>query len=120
MGHARVAELLLDRGANIDAQNNMGWSALHCASHKGHEEVVKLLLWRGASVKLRSDEGRTAEQEAANERITRLFKPPYHMYLNEAARCLLIAGKREDCVVATVPLHVLRMICHLCVSLRNR
>ncbi|KAI0263653.1 ankyrin repeat-containing domain protein, partial [Gloeopeniophorella convolvens] len=45
-----VVQLLLDRGASIDAAKNNGGTALHIASLNGHLEIVRLLLDRGASI----------------------------------------------------------------------
>jgi ankyrin repeat protein len=39
-----VVRLLLEKGADVTAKDNIGWTALHRAARNGHEEVVKLLL----------------------------------------------------------------------------
>ena len=43
-------ELLLERGADVNAQGGYYSNALWAASWKGHQEVVELLLERGADV----------------------------------------------------------------------
>ena len=48
--HERVVELLLQRGAEIDLHNSVGWTALMYAADNGHERAVELLLQRGAEV----------------------------------------------------------------------
>ena len=45
--------MLLDCGANIDAQDHMGCTALHVAAQAGHPEIVKLLLETGADSAVR-------------------------------------------------------------------
>ena len=45
-----IAWLLLDWGANINAKNWEGQTALHRAAWKGHEAIVLLLLERGADI----------------------------------------------------------------------
>lgn len=47
-GHLPAAELLLDRGARLNATNTLGMTALMTASFEGHAHVVKMLLGRGA------------------------------------------------------------------------
>jgi serine/threonine-protein phosphatase 6 regulatory ankyrin repeat subunit B len=47
-GHRDVAELLLDRGADVGQAMQNGRTALMIARQSGHDEVVELLLSRGA------------------------------------------------------------------------
>ncbi|KAH7061025.1 ankyrin repeat domain-containing protein [Paraphoma chrysanthemicola] len=47
-GHKGMAELLLDKGANVNAWGGEYGNALQAASLRGHEQVVKLLLDKGA------------------------------------------------------------------------
>lgn len=47
-GHQEMVELLLDRGASVDASDYTGWTPLHAAIYGGHADVVQLLLERGA------------------------------------------------------------------------
>ena len=46
-------ELLLDKGADINAQDGKYGSPLYLASVRGHEQVVKLLLDKGAKVNVK-------------------------------------------------------------------
>jgi ankyrin repeat protein len=50
-GHQEMVELLLDRGAQVNAADYTGWTPLHAAIYGGHAEVVQLLLDRGADFK---------------------------------------------------------------------
>lgn len=52
-GHAALVEKLLERGAERDACDRDGKTALHWAAMRGRTEVVELLLDRGAPVDLR-------------------------------------------------------------------
>lgn len=47
-GHLDAVKVLLDHGADINAEDVTGWTALHAAAHNGHVAVVKYLLDRGA------------------------------------------------------------------------
>jgi ankyrin repeat protein len=48
-GHAAIVRRLLDRGADKDAVDDSGWTALRHAKDAGHEEVVEILRGAGAS-----------------------------------------------------------------------
>jgi ankyrin repeat protein len=50
-GHNEVVELLVHKGADVNAKDNkIGWTPLHCAAGNGQEPVVKLLLDNNADV----------------------------------------------------------------------
>ena len=53
-------QLLLAKGADVNAKNNAGSTALMAASEKGHKEVVELLLAKGADVNAKANAGWTA------------------------------------------------------------
>jgi uncharacterized protein len=52
-GHAEVVEVLLSRGAHVDAKGVFGGTALHWAALHGHAETVQLLVSRGANLDLK-------------------------------------------------------------------
>ncbi|KAF1963967.1 ankyrin, partial [Bimuria novae-zelandiae CBS 107.79] len=56
-GHCATAELLLDKGADVNAQGGEYGNALQAASRGGHEAIVKLLLDKGADVNAQSEYG---------------------------------------------------------------
>jgi len=47
-GHKEVVELLLKKGADVNAKDKNGRTALMIASKKGHKEIVELLKFYGA------------------------------------------------------------------------
>lgn len=49
-GHFQEAAVLLDRGALLEAHDDLGQTALHLASNRGHVETARLLLDRGAAI----------------------------------------------------------------------
>ncbi len=55
-----VVRLLLDRGARINEQNNLGYTPLHEAASRATKDFfVRLLINHGASVNLRTNSGHT-------------------------------------------------------------
>jgi ankyrin repeat protein len=59
-GHAGVAKLLLDRGANKDAVAPNTYTALMLAARNGKSAVAKVILYRDPDVNYRSGSGQTA------------------------------------------------------------
>lgn len=51
-GHRDVADLLLQRGADIDARGNDRATPIDDACFKGHKDVVELLISRGANTQM--------------------------------------------------------------------
>ena len=49
-GHKTVAELLLSKGALIEAKNNEGWTLLHVAAAYEHKKIIQILLANGANI----------------------------------------------------------------------
>jgi ankyrin repeat protein len=48
-GNTRIGELLISRGADVDATNNCGETALSLAAHAGHAPFIRVLLANGAA-----------------------------------------------------------------------
>lgn len=63
-GRADIAEMILDKGARVDAQNDTGDTALICAARNGHGGVVVGLLAHGADPDVKSGYGMTARDWA--------------------------------------------------------
>jgi ankyrin repeat protein len=55
-----IVALLLDRGADVNAQQAGGWTALHAAAMFGDLPMVERLLDRGAEAGRANDQGKTA------------------------------------------------------------
>ncbi|KAI9853576.1 MAG: hypothetical protein M1813_002056 [Trichoglossum hirsutum] len=59
-GHEAIARLILDQAVtDVDAQDNAGLTALHCAAAEGRIGIVKLLLERHADVSKKTKKGAT-------------------------------------------------------------
>ena len=65
---------LIDKGANVNAKNEYGWTPLHIAAWKGHPKVVKLLIKAGAKVNATKDDGWTPLHLAARWGNTEISK----------------------------------------------
>jgi len=63
----RVAKILLDAGAQVNAKQHGGWTALHAAAANGDGAAVELLLAHGATANSANDTGVTPAA-AARER----------------------------------------------------
>ena len=63
-GNLKIANLLLDAGAEIDAVGEDGWTALMVAASHGHSDYIELLLERGANPNLTNKDGQNALQIA--------------------------------------------------------
>jgi energy-coupling factor transporter ATP-binding protein EcfA2 len=59
MGSAECVKLLLEAGADPNAFEYDGWSALHWAARNGHADVAELLLGKGAKADQRDSKGNT-------------------------------------------------------------
>jgi ankyrin repeat protein len=49
-GHEAIAKLLIEKGADVNAQGGFYGNALQAASYEGHEAIAKLLIEKGADV----------------------------------------------------------------------
>ncbi len=63
-GHVAIAHAFLAKGADVDARDRNGGSALHWAAGGGKPEVVRLLLANGADPAARDGNGLTAAEVA--------------------------------------------------------
>ena len=59
-----LVRLYLRSGAQADARNEAGRTALHGAARRGHEEVVGILLEAGADKTLKNKKGETPLDKA--------------------------------------------------------
>ena len=55
----RVAELLLECGANMNAQDAFEWTPLHSASYNGRHEIAQVLLRHGVKMNPENCQGET-------------------------------------------------------------
>ena len=65
-GHKDMAELLLAKGADVNAKNKYGWTPLHRAAIWGQKEVAELLISKGADINAKDNNGSTPLHDAAH------------------------------------------------------
>lgn len=58
-GHSEIAQWLIDKGAQVDATNGTGDTALHGAAFLCHPEVIRLLIENGCDVNRKNKRGET-------------------------------------------------------------
>jgi len=76
-GHLAVVNLLLKRGANVNATCEFDLTPLHLAAREGHTEVVKALLSHRARVNARDGDGQTPLDlalQAGRTKVARLLR----------------------------------------------
>jgi ankyrin repeat protein len=87
-GDTAAVRQMLEKGANIEAKDDKGYTALITAAYLGNTEVVKLLLAKGANIDAMNDEGSTA-----------LIKAVFSGFLsgsNEVVKLLLTKGANVE------------------------
>ena len=72
--HLEIAQLLLNRGCDVNKQDNNGKTLLHWAASHDHLKLVKFLLDSGADINKQDDNGETPLHWAACQGHLKLVK----------------------------------------------
>jgi cytohesin len=72
-GFKDIVELLIAKGADVNAKDFWDWTPLHSAVY-GHKDIVKLLIAKRADVNARDAEGRTPLSYAKEEGHTEIVE----------------------------------------------
>jgi ankyrin repeat protein len=72
-GQVEVAEYLLSKGANLDAQDAFGVTPLLAAVYEDHVDMVKFLVSKGANKTTKGSDGKTAKESTSNPDIVALL-----------------------------------------------
>ncbi len=81
-GNIEICRMLIDKGMDVNAENNMGLTPLHEAVKNGHIDVVRYLLSCGSDVTARSMKGKT---------------PLRFALLNDRAAIAILLEENRDC-----------------------
>jgi len=85
-----IMELLLNKGANVNAEGGEYGNALQAASYNGHEAIIKLLLDKGADVNAHGGyfgNALQAASEGGHEAITKLLLDKGINHVSEKSSC---------------------------------
>ncbi|MCA9934600.1 MAG: ankyrin repeat domain-containing protein [Ardenticatenaceae bacterium] len=69
-----IFTILLEGGADPNAQDNFGNTALHHAAMRGSVEVIQFLIENGAVLDIENNNGKTALDLAANDEIAEMLR----------------------------------------------
>lgn len=65
----KMVELLVERGADLEAEDDRGWTPVMTSASRGHSAIVRLLKQRGADLAHKARDGRMAIDLAADETV---------------------------------------------------
>ena len=58
-GHKEIAEILIDKGADVNAMSDIGRTPLYWAADSGYKEIIELLIAKGADVNAKTNDEKT-------------------------------------------------------------
>lgn len=100
-GHDEMAEALIARGAEVNAHNRDGGTALHAAAFLGRSEVAGVLIRNGADIRAKNARGETAMDVAGvdwpmTQFLANMLRIPVEQGLVEAGRAEVIQQLRAQ------------------------
>ena len=73
-GYTEIVQILIDKGADVNAQGDYGYTALIAASAIGHTEIVQILIDKNAKVNEKNNGGYTALLVASQNGHTKVVQ----------------------------------------------
>jgi ankyrin repeat protein len=64
-GNVELTEFLIEHGADVNQENEFGWTPLHSAAKYGQDRIVAMLLEAGADLNAKTESGRTPARVAS-------------------------------------------------------
>ena len=95
-GRTGVIDILMQRGANVDAPDNNGMTPLMSASLRGFTKMVQFLVGRGANIEAQDKTGITPLMHAAYHQAARNEIPMMSARNKDTISYLLSAGASLD------------------------
>jgi ankyrin repeat protein len=74
-GKVEIARMLIDAGADVDVQNEVGSTPLHWAAGRGDIEIARMLLDAGARKDIPDENGHLPYDFAKTQELKNLLKP---------------------------------------------
>jgi ankyrin repeat protein len=65
---------LISKGADLNAKNSEGWTALHHAAKRGHKELILILIDASADLNAQTNTGKIPA-DYSNSKVRYLFDP---------------------------------------------
>jgi ankyrin repeat protein len=100
--HLKIVKFLFDKGADVNAKNDSGYTALMYSSEKGRLEIVKFLVSKGADVNAKDNSGNTPLMYSVKEGQFKVIKflIDANVYLNvknkEGKTALIFSSENGD------------------------
>ena len=105
-GKDQVVRMLLDKGADVNAQGGLYSNALQAASYRGHDRIVQILLDKGADINAQGGDYGNALKVASSEGHDRIVQILLDKGADVNAQCGLYgsalqvaSSKRHDRIV---------------------